>query len=96
VNYESVEGADNGPITLYALSTCIWCKKAKEMLTKSNVGFRYAYVDLLKSNAREEAIEELRRINPSISFPTLVVGDKVIVGFNEKEIKEALGKCAMW
>jgi len=66
------------------------------MLTKSNVGFRYAYVDLLKSNAREEAIEELRRINPSISFPTLVVGDKVIVGFNEKEIKEALGKCAMW
>ena len=92
MNYETVEGMDKGPITLYALSTCIWCEKTKEMLTKSSVGFRYSYVDLLKGNEREEAIEEIKRINPILSFPTLVLGDKVIVGFKEKEIKEVLGK----
>jgi glutaredoxin-like protein NrdH len=92
VIYEKIEGTDKGLITLYALSTCIWCKKTKEMLTKSSVGFRYAYVDLLKGNEREKAIEEIKRINPILSFPTLVVRDKVIAGFKEKEIKEVLGK----
>jgi hypothetical protein len=33
----------------------------------------------------------VKRFNPSTSFPTLVIGDsKCIVGFREKEIKEAL------
>ena len=83
---------DKGPVILYALSTCIWCEKTKKLLVKSGVGFRYAYVDLLKGDARVEAIEEIKRANPSISFPTLVVGDKTVVGFKEKEIKEAVGQ----
>jgi glutaredoxin-like protein NrdH len=92
VNYEKVEGMDKGPVILYALSTCIWCEKTKKLLVKSGVGFRYAYVDLLKGDEREGAIEEIKRVNPSLSFPTLVVGDKAVVGFKEKEIKEAVGQ----
>jgi glutaredoxin-like protein NrdH len=92
VNYEKVEGMDKGPVILYALSTCIWCEKTKKLLVKSGVGFRYAYVDLLKGDEREVAIEEIKRVNPSLSFPTLVVGDKAVVGFKEKEIKEAVGQ----
>ncbi len=90
MNFERVDGKDKGKITRYALSTCIWCKKTKEMLSSLGVGFDYIYVDLLKGEDRAEALEEIKRYNPSISFPTLVIGDNVVVGFREKEIREAL------
>lgn len=90
MNFERVNGTDKGKITLYALSTCIWCKKTKELLSSMGIGFEYVYVDLLKGDDRAKAIEEVKRHNPSISFPTLVIGDKTVVGFREKEIKEAL------
>ncbi|MCX5829517.1 MAG: glutaredoxin family protein, partial [Deltaproteobacteria bacterium] len=31
------------------------------------------------------------KYNPNRSFPTIVIGDKVIIGFNEKALREALG-----
>ena len=84
-------GKDKGKIMLYALSTCIWCKKTKELLSSMGVAFDYIYVDLLKGEERAKAIASVKRFNPSTSFPTLVVNDKAIIGFKEKEIKEALG-----
>jgi len=32
---------------------------------------------------RKKVIEEVRKLNPECSLPTLVVGDKVVVGFRE-------------
>jgi glutaredoxin-like protein NrdH len=90
MNFEHVAGTDKGKVTLYALSTCIWCKKTKELLSSMGVGFSYIYVDLLKGNDRSKMVEEVKKYNPACSFPTLVVGDKCIVGYKEKEIKEAL------
>ncbi len=90
MNFEKVNGTNKGKITLYALSTCIWCKKTKELLSSMGIGFEYVYVDLLKGDDRAKAIDEVKQHNPSISFPTLVIGDKTVVGFREKEIKEAL------
>ena len=48
-------------------------------------------VDLLAGEERQRAIDEVRKINPSCSFPTILIGDKVIVGFDESAIREALG-----
>jgi glutaredoxin-like protein NrdH len=90
MKFEHVDGKDLGKVTLYALSTCIWCKKTKDFLTSQGVGFDYIYVDLLKGEDRSKAVEEVKRHNPSTSFPTVVVNDKTIVGFREKEIREAL------
>jgi glutaredoxin-like protein NrdH len=91
MKFEHVAGLDRGRITLYALSTCIWCRKTKELLSGLGVAFDYIYVDLLKGAERQEAIDQVKRFNPSTSFPTLVIGDsKCIIGFREKDIKEAL------
>jgi glutaredoxin-like protein NrdH len=90
MKFERVDGKDKGKITLYALSTCIWCEKTKKLLTSMGVGFNYIYVDLLKGDDRAKAIDEVNRYNPSSSFPTLVIGDKCIIGYREKEIREAL------
>ncbi len=90
MDFKRVDGKDKGKIILYALSTCIWCKKTKELLSSIGVGFNYVYVDLLRGEDRDKAIQEVKRYNPSSSFPTLVIGDKGIVGYREKEIREAL------
>jgi hypothetical protein len=36
-------------------------------------------------------LAEVKQINKRCSFPTMVIGEKVIVGFRENEIMEALG-----
>jgi glutaredoxin len=48
-------------------------------------------VDLLTGEERTAIIEDVRKLNPKCSFPTIIIGDKVIVGFNEKAIREVLG-----
>jgi len=36
-------------------------------------------------------IDEVKKHNPACSFPTILIGGRVIVGFNEQAIREALG-----
>ena len=92
MSIEHIDGENKGKIMLYALSTCGWCKKTKDFLKKSGVDFSYVYVDNLEGNERDETMEEVKKWNPRRSFPTLVINDeKCIVGYNEDEIKRAIG-----
>lgn len=91
MNFEHVAGKDKGQIRLFALSTCIWCKKTKELLSSMGVAFDFIYVDLLKGAERAEAVAMVKKYNPSTSFPTLLIGERCIVGLREKEIREAIG-----
>jgi glutaredoxin len=87
-----VAGSDRGRVTLFTLSTCVWCKKTKALLKDLDVAFQYVDVDLLLGTDREKVLEELKQFNPLCSFPSLVVNNSVcIVGFDEAKIKEALG-----
>lgn len=81
----------DGNVKVYALSTCIHCRNAKEFLKERGVKYDVVDVDKLGGEERKEILEEVRSLNPNCSFPTIVVGDRVIVGFQEDEIKEALG-----
>ena len=87
---EHVSGKNTGTVMLYALSTCGWCKRTKELLRELGIEFDYTYVDLLEGKEQDEAMNTVERFNPSGSFPTLVINDKKsIVGFKEQEIREA-------
>ena len=88
---EYVEGENKGKIMLYALSTCGWCRKTKELLNELGVKYEYIYVDLLGDEDKDIAMDEVKKWNPRCSFPTIVINDKCIVGFKEDEIREALG-----
>ena len=89
---EHISGIDKGKIVMYGLSTCVWCKRTKKLLTDLGVDFDFIYVDKLEGEEENQAVEEVRHFNPSTSFPTTVInGEKAIVGFREKEIREALG-----
>ncbi|NLO92007.1 MAG: glutaredoxin family protein [Elusimicrobia bacterium] len=75
---------------LYALSTCIWCKKMKTFLDGMGVDYEHKYVDLLEGKEREAALAEIKKHNPSCSYPTLIVGDKCVVGYDEEAVTELL------
>ncbi len=85
-----VAGQKRGQVTLYALSTCVWCRKTKQLLNDLGVEYRYIDVDLLEGEARTQATEELKRLNPRCSFPTVAINGMCIVGFDEQKIQEAL------
>ena len=88
---EHVNGKRVGKVMLYALSTCGWCHKTKEFLTSMGIDFDFVYVDMLEGDDREAAFNEVEKWNPKGSFPTIVIrNEKSIVGFREKEIREAL------
>jgi len=76
---------------LYTLSTCMHCRATKRFLKEH--GIEYDYVDMDKLNGREkdEVRAELMKISGGLRFPTIVVGKKVIVGFYEDKLREALG-----
>ncbi len=78
-------------IFMYALSTCGWCKKTKALLRERNVDFEFVDVDLLSGEERDRVRDEMAKVNPRKSFPTLVVGDDVIVGYDRARILEAVG-----
>jgi len=86
-----IDGKNRGEITLFTLSTCIWCKKMKALLQEMAVAYQFVDVDLLDGAEKEKALEELKRFNPLCSFPSLVVNNSTcIVGFDETKIKETL------
>ncbi len=89
----SVSGSHNETLVrFYGLSTCVWCKRTRQLLEDSDVAFDFVYVDLLKGEERKEAIEQVREWNRATSFPTVIVGDEqCVVGYKPDEIKEALG-----
>jgi glutaredoxin len=79
------------PVKIFTLSTCSHCKATKKFFDDCEVRYEFTDVDLLDREERTAILEDLRRWNPRCSFPTIIIGDKVIVGFREDEIKEALG-----
>jgi glutaredoxin len=91
MNYTHVEGKNCGKVVIYALSTCGWCRKTKQFLSEKGIEYWYVDVDKLSGGERDEAVKEVEKWNPSLSFPTIVINDGTcIVGFNEDKIREAL------
>jgi glutaredoxin len=76
---------------IYTLSTCSHCKSCKRFLGECGIEYEFTDVDLLPKEERDSVINEIKEMTSRCAFPTIVIGDKVIVGFKEKEIREALG-----
>ena len=78
-------------VKMFTLSTCHHCKAAKKFMAECGADFEFTDVDLLTGAEREAALAEVRRYNPECSFPTIVIGNQVIVGNDQEKIRKALG-----
>jgi glutaredoxin-like protein NrdH len=75
----------------YGLSTCIWCRKTRQLLDEMGVPFEFAYVDLLEGEERESTLAELVSFGRGETFPTIVIdGSSCVIGFRPDEIRQAL------
>ena len=78
-------------VKIYSLSTCSHCKATKKFLGGCTIKYEFIDVDKLEGAERKAIIEDVKKFNPRCSFPTIIIGETVIVGYKEKDIKEALG-----
>jgi glutaredoxin len=78
-------------VKIFSLSTCSHCRATKKFLGECTIKYEFINVDQLQGDERKAIIADVKKFNPRCSFPTIIIGEKVIVGFKEKEIKEALG-----
>ncbi|MEN6433134.1 MAG: glutaredoxin family protein [Smithella sp.] len=78
-------------VKMYTLSTCSHCKATKKFLRDNGINFDYVDVDLLQGDDKQKVLEELMQYNPDRSFPTIIIGDTIIIGFRENDIREVLG-----
>jgi glutaredoxin-like protein NrdH len=79
-------------VTLFTLSTCVWCKLTKEFLKENNVEYEYIDVDLTNEEDRQQIHETIQSKGGNLSYPTTIVDDKIVItGFRKDQLKEALG-----
>jgi len=78
-------------VKIYSLSTCSHCKATKKYLGDCSIKYEFVDVDLLEGEERKAILEDVKKFNPRCSFPTIIIGETIIVGYKEAEIKEALG-----
>jgi glutaredoxin-like protein NrdH len=93
MQFFKVSGKKNDhKVTIFALSTCVWCKLTKQFLSDNDVAYEFVDVDLLDENDKSTVHETILSKGGSLSYPTTIVDDKkVITGFRKDQLKEALG-----
>ncbi len=77
-------------IKLYTLSTCSHCIRTKRFFKDCGIDVEFVDVDLLTGEERQRVINEVTKLNPDCSFPTICIGDIIIVGYNEEKLRKAL------
>ncbi len=78
-------------VKIFTLSTCSHCKATKKFLNDNGIKFEFVDVDQFQGAEREEILEDVVQYNPQRSFPTIIIGDKIIIGFKEDDIRKVLG-----
>jgi len=78
-------------VHLYALSTCPYCRMTKKFLDENSVAYEMTEVDTLEGDEKTAAVDEVVRLSGGKSFPVLVAGEEVVVGFNKGRITQILG-----
>lgn len=82
-------------VKIYTLSTCVHCTQAKEFLDERKIAYDPVSVDFLSGEERTQVLDGLRKLNPAVTFPTIVIGEKVIVGFRREELEAALREAGL-
>lgn len=72
-------------VRIYSTPTCPFCKRAKEFFKKHKV--EYEDINVAENEkARDEMVEK----SGQMSVPVIEVVDKIIVGFDEQELRKTL------
>ena len=90
--YDPDQPGAKSKIFLYALSTCLHCRATKKLLAELGCEYDHVDVDQLPEKEMQECLAEMGKYNPAETFPTLLGGGKVIVGYREDDIRQLVAK----
>jgi glutaredoxin len=77
-------------VFMYTLSTCPWCRKAKKYFADHNIPFEYIDYDLQSVPEQERIEQEMKNRSGPLSFPWVLIGDDLVVGWNPARYDELL------
>ena len=92
--FEEVEGKnDKQLVSIFTLSTCMWCKKCKAFLNDRNMKYRYIDVDKIDGKDKSTILNHLRtKYESRISYPFLVCESGHVIGYNPNQYEEIFKK----
>ncbi len=73
-------------VTIYSTPTCHFCHAAKDFFTENGV----AYVDYNVASDLEKRKEMIEK-SGQMGVPVIYIGDTMVVGFDEPQLRELLG-----
>jgi glutaredoxin 3 len=75
-------------ITIYSKNDCIYCERAKRLLSEKNIAFREVLVD----TSDECTFSELQDRTGMKTFPQIFIGNQVLGGFTQlQELEQKTG-----
>ena len=91
--FKEVDGKkDKQDVSIFTLSTCMWCKKCKSYLKDRDIKYKYIDVDSISSEQKSKILEYLREnYKPDrIAYPFLVCDNKFVVGYDPNKYEELI------
>lgn len=73
------------PVTIYSTPTCHFCGMAKEFFKANNI--QYTEHDVAADVVQRKAMIEK---SGQMGVPVITVGDSLVVGFDEEELRKLL------
>ena len=90
---QEVNGENNAhDVTIFTLSTCMWCKKCKTFLSDRGIKYRYIDIDKIDISEKSQILQFLRETyKPErISYPFVVWDEDFVVGYNPGKYEELI------
>jgi glutaredoxin-like YruB-family protein len=73
-------------VTIYSTPTCHFCHAAKDFFKKNNIEF--TDYNVAEDNAKRT---EMLERSGQMGVPVIFIESEMIIGFNEKRLKDLLG-----
>ncbi len=79
-------------VTIYALSTCLWCRKTKKFFEDKKVPFETVDYDKQDESRQTEMLAEMKESGYSGAFPFTRIGNACVQGYDPVEFERLLEK----
>lgn len=79
-------------VTIYALSTCLWCRKTKSYFEDKKIPFEAVDYDKQDDDQQKKILEEMRGAGCAGSFPFIKIGSECVQGYDPAEFDKLLEK----
>lgn len=77
-------------VTMFALSTCPWCRKAKRYFAERGVEYSCIDYDLADEETQKKVTAEMDS-EKATGFPLVKIGDLFVHGYDPERYSELLG-----